>query len=129
MSFSDWAENKIIDHIFGGGGDKVWTAPSNLWIAVSTSTPSDTVFAEPAGQPRLQVACTTGNWARTANNVTNNVIFYMPSVTSGYTALGWGIYDASTGGNLVCWGTMSSTVLATSDILQFSVGQLSITID
>ena len=37
--FSDYLENKVVGHVFGGSA---YTAPSTLYVALYTSAPSDT---------------------------------------------------------------------------------------
>ena len=39
MEFSDYLENKVVGHVFGGSA---YTAPSTLYVALYTSAPSDT---------------------------------------------------------------------------------------
>ena len=38
MSFSDYLENKILDHVFKG---TVFTQPANLYVALFTAGPND----------------------------------------------------------------------------------------
>ena len=38
MSFSNYLENKLLDHVFGGNA---FTAPSTLYVALLTSAPDD----------------------------------------------------------------------------------------
>ena len=38
MSFSNYLETEILDHVFGGAA---YTAPSTLYVALYTATPND----------------------------------------------------------------------------------------
>lgn len=108
-SFSDYAENKILDQVFGA---TAWTAPVTLYLALFTAAPSDS-----GGGTEV----TGGSYARKA--VTNNSTNF-PNASSGSKALGvdqtfvtptadWGtvthvgIFDASSSGNLVAWGALA----------------------
>ena len=39
MAFSDYLEDKVLEHVFGGNA---FTAPSTLYVALFTVAPSDT---------------------------------------------------------------------------------------
>lgn len=41
----------------------------------------------------------------------------------------FGVYDASTAGNLLYWGSITSKTLANTDQLKFDVNQITITLD
>ena len=133
MSFSDFLENEVLDHVFGAAA---YTAPATLYIALFTTAPGDdgTGGTEVSGNNYSRVAVT--------NNVTN-----FPSASAGAKANGteiafptasgsWGtvvaagIYDASTAGNLLGVGTLTaSKAVGTNDTFKFAVGDLDITLD
>ena len=133
MSFADYLENKLLDHVFGNAA---YTAPATLYIAASTATINDdgTGLTEPVGNAYARVAVT--------NNATN-----FPAASGGAKANGiqitfpeasgsWGtishiaIMDASSGGNVLGKGALAaSKAIAAGDTLYIPVGDLDITLD
>ena len=134
-SFSNFLELEVLDHVFGAAA---YTAPATLYVALFTATPSDTGGG-------TEVTIGSNAYARVA--VTNNATNF-PAASGGAkangtaitfpqaTPSGWGvvtqfgIYDASTAGNLLAWGdlTASKTVDAL-DTVSFAIGDLDITLD
>ena len=64
MSFTNFLETEILDHVFGGNA---YTAPSNLYLGLYTATPSDTgggTELSGSGYARLAMAMSvSGNLA------------------------------------------------------------------
>lgn len=140
-AMSDYLENKMVDQLFRGQ-----TAPttSTLYVALLTAAPSDSGGGtEVSGGAYARVAVTSSlaNWAgtqsagsttassgtsgQTSNNIA--ITFPTPSATWG-TATHFGIYDASTGGNLLFHGELSiAKTINESDTVTFPVGTLSVT--
>lgn len=115
-SLSDYLEKKLQDHVFGNTS---YSAPATLYLALFTD--SNTATQRDAG---TVTEVTGGSYARVAvtNNTTNfpnasgvtalkNLhvaqTFPTPSANWG-TCNAWGIYDASTSGNLLCWGDLTT---------------------
>lgn len=140
-AMSDYLENKLIDQIFRGQ-----TAPttSTLYVGLLTAAPSDTGGGtEVSGNnySRATVSSSLANWAgtqsagsttassgtggQTSNN--NAITFATPSATWG-TVTHFGIYDASTTGNLLFWGSLSiSKTINSGDTVSFPAGSLTVT--
>lgn len=142
-AMSDYLENKLIDQIFRG---QAFTFPTTLYVGLLTAAPSDTGGGtEVAGSNYARVAVTNSlaNWAGTqgsgttvassgATGTTSNnavITFPTPSATWGTVAY-FGIYDASTAGNLLFYGTLTiSKVINSGDTVTFPAAALSIQID
>jgi hypothetical protein len=117
-SFSDYLELKVLDHIFN---DPSYTAPTP-YLALCTSVPTDAstgatiVEANYTGYARLAIA-TSDMSAAASGSKTNSAQLTFAACTSGSsTIIGWAVCDASgTGaGNVLCWGTATSTVISTT---------------
>lgn len=122
---TDYLENKIAGHVFGG---TAYTAPSTIYVSLFTSAPNDAgAGTEVSGgsYARQSMAFTVTN--DTASN-TSNVEF--PKATASWgTVSHFAVYDASTGGNMLCYGTLSaSKTVASGDTLRFNAGELDITV-
>lgn len=121
---SNYLAKKHLDQDFGG---QAWTPPANLFIALFTArgtiaqAANNTNFVEVAG----------GSYAR--KSVVNNLTTWNPGTSTypvektnaiaidfGIPTANWGnivacgAYDTITGGNLLYWGDLSSTVSAPS---------------
>lgn len=142
-AMSDYLENKVIDWLIRG---QSYTPPATLYIGLLTAAPSDTGGGtELTGNnyARASVASNMTNWAGTqsAGSTTassgtggttsnNGVInFNTPSNDWG-TVTHFGIYDASTNGNLMFWGALSaSKAVFNGDAVSIQTAQLQIQID
>ena len=126
-SFSDYLENKILGHVFGG---VAYTAPTK-YIGLFTAAPGD---AGGGTEVPLTNGYTreTATFSVTGNVASNNAVVEWDTATGA----GWGtlthlgIFDAATGGNLLAHGplTFSREILA-GDVFRIPVGNLTITQD
>lgn len=134
-SFSDYLEAKVLDHVFGATS---YTPPATLYLAAFTANPSDSGGG---------TECTGGSYARKAvtNNTTNfpnasgtsptsksngTVITFVQATAAWGTVSGVGVFDASSGGNLIAWSALASNkVIDTDDFLEIAAGALTFTLD
>jgi hypothetical protein len=120
-AMSDYLENKIIDWLFRG---QSFTPPVTMYVALFTANPTDTGGGtEVSGGSYARVAVTgsLANWAgtqsagsttassgtggQTSNN--NAITFPSPSANWGVIT-GVGVFDASSSGNLLFWGALTT---------------------
>jgi len=126
MSFSNYLETKVLDHVFGG---TAYTAPATLYLALHTSNPDeDNSGTEVSGgaYARQTIAFTTSG-----NTTSNTAAVEFPTATANYgTVSHCGIYDASSGGNLIAYAALSSAkTIETGDVFRVPAGDLDITLD
>jgi hypothetical protein len=133
-AMTDYLETALINHLFRG---TAYTAPSTIYVGLLTAACSDsTAGTEVSGNnySRAGVAAGTGNWAATSggNGTTSNVnviSFPTPSASWG-TVTHFGLYDASTAGNLlVCQALTVAKTVNNGDALSFPAGTLTFQID
>jgi hypothetical protein len=68
--------------------------------------------------------------AASGSKTNSNAITFDPCTAGTSTIIGWGIYDASTSGNLLVWGTCTSTVISTTQTpATIAIGGLVVTLD
>ena len=125
MSFSNYLETEILDHVFGGNA---YTAPSNLYLGLYTATPSDTgggTELSGSGYARLAMAMSVSG-----NLATNSAAEEFATATGSWgTVTHVGVFDAATSGNLMAYGTLSaSKAVATGDVFRIPAGDLDITL-
>ena len=126
MSFSDYLETKVLDHVFAG---TAYTAPATLYVALFTAAPSDSgggTEVSGGGYARQTIAFTTSG-----DTTSNNAAVEFPTATANYgTVTHVGIYDASSAGNLMAWAALtSSKTIETGDVFRIPSGDLDITLN
>ena len=109
--------------------DKQRTRPTEWHIALYTASPSD-----PGGGTEVS----GGGYARQAvtftvsgNTASNNAAIEWPVATSAYgTVTDVGVFDASTGGNLIAYAALTtSKAIDTGDVFRLPSGDLDVTLD
>lgn len=125
---SDYTENKVLDHALATAA---WTAPTNVYVGLHTSSPADDasgtgeISGNNYSRKEASFASATGGSASTSATIT----FDAASGTWG-TISHIGIYDASSAGNLLFHGAVTtSKTIESGDTFQISSGNLSISLD
>jgi len=126
MSFSNFLETEILDHVFGGAA---YTAPTTLYLALFTATPGETgggTEVSGNGYVRKAVAFTTSG-----NTTSNTSAVEYPTATGSFgTVTSVGVFDASTSGNLMAFAALSSSkTIETGDVFRVPAADLDITLD
>ena len=128
MSFSNYLETKVLDHVFGG---TAYTAPTTLYLALHTANPDEDnsgteVTTTGTAYVRKAVTFTTSG-----ATTSNDAAVEFPTATANYgTVTHCGVYDALTGGNLLAYAALtSSKVIETGDVFRVPTGDLDITLD
>lgn len=135
-SFSDYAENKILDHAFG----KTAWAPGTgyLYMALCTVTPTDAstgatlTEATYTGYARAQVLAAALNAAASGSISNGTAITFAACTGSSSTIIGFALCDSGTtgAGNSIMWGSVTSKVIDTSNTPPtVAIGALSGTLD
>lgn len=125
MSFSDYLETKVLDHVFGGTS---YTAPATVYLALYTVAPTDTGGGtEVSGGSYARQSCA---FTVSGNLATNTSAVEWPAATASWgTVVAVGVFDASTSGNLMAYGNLtSSKAVGTGDVLRIPAGDLDITL-
>lgn len=125
MSFTNFLETELLDHAFGNAA---YTAPTTHYLALYTAAPSDTgggTECTGTSYVRTTVAFTTSG--DTASNT--GAVEYPTAGGSWGTITHVGVFDASTGGNLMAYGTLTaSKAIDTGDVFRVPAGDLDITL-
>ena len=133
-SFSDFLEAKVLDHVWGATS---YSAPGTLYVALFTAAPSDSGGGtEVSGGSYARVAVTnnTTNWPNATGtsptSKANGTVITFPTATANWgTVVAFGIFDASSGGNLLVWADLNTNRTVNSgDTASFAVSALTITL-
>lgn len=153
-ALSDFLENKLIDWLFRGQAIGITGAsagagsgPTSLYVGLFTANPTDTgggTEVSGGAYARVTIASSLANWAGTqaaastvassgnSGTTSNNNSITFPAPTANWGVItGFGIFDATSGGNLLIWGSLSTskTVNNGDAAPAFNAAALSIQID
>ncbi len=126
--FSDYLEDKVLDHVFGG---VAYTAPATLYVALYTVAPTDTGGGtEVTGGSYARQTSTFTVSGTDPTTATNAAAIEYPTATGDYgTVVAVGILDALSGGNLLAYADLTtSKTVSTGDVFRFDAGDLDITL-
>lgn len=128
MSFSNYLEDAVLNHVFGSGSG-TYTPASTLYVALFTSAPSDTgggTEVSGGGYARQ-----TGTFTTSSGTASNDSAIEYPTATADYgTVVAMGIFDASSGGNLLAYGTLTvSKNVSSGDVLRFNASAINISLN
>lgn len=126
-AMSDYLENKVLDHILATTS---YTAPATVYVGLSTgSFGDDNSGTELSGSGYARVAASFG--AAASGTASNDAAIEFSAASGDWgTVSHFGIFDASTTGNLLIHGSFTaSKVIATGDILKIATGDMDISAD
>lgn len=128
MSFSNYLETELLDHVFGGSA---YTAPSTLYLGLHTSNPDEDNSGTEVSTSGTAYARQTIAFTTSGNTTSNTAAVEFATATANYgTVSHVGVYDASSGGNLLAYAALtSSKTIETGDVFRVPAGDLDITLD
>lgn len=132
-SKSDYLENKVLDHCLGDGS---FTMPAAVYLALCTVVPTDAstgatiTEANYTGYARKQIAASDLSAAASGSKTNSAAITFADCTAGSSTVVGFAIVDASTNGNVLYWGTVTSKTIDTSNTpATVAIGALVVTED
>ena len=127
MSVADYYENKILDHMLRA---QSFTPPTTVYVALYTVAPSDSGGGtEVSGGSYARQPVTFS--AASGGSITNSADITFPQATADWgTIVAVGLFDASTAGNLLWYGNLTTSKTVNSgDIFKISAGNLTVSLD
>lgn len=132
MPFSNYLRDVVLDEVWGASN---YTAATNIYVALSTTTPTadDTNVTEPSGNgyARVEVTNNLTNFPAAVDGAkSNGTTITFPEATGSWgTVTHFVLYDASTGGNMLGFGALTtSKTIESGDTASFATGDLDITL-
>jgi hypothetical protein len=126
---SDYLENKVLDHFLGTAST---SAPATVYLALFTTDPTDAgsgteVSTSGTAYSRQSIAFSSASSGSTSNSAD---VEFSQATGSGFgTVTHFGIFDASTAGNLLFHGSLTaSKTIDAGDVFKIASGNLSITV-
>lgn len=126
MSFSNYLETEILDHVFAGAA---YTAPSTLYLALfTTATADDGTGTEVTGGSYARQTIT---FTTSGDTTSNNAAVEFPTATANWgTVTHAAIYDAVSGGNMLDHGALTaSKTIESGDVFRLPSGDYDVTLD
>jgi len=109
-SASDYLEAELLDHVLKTGA---YTVPTNIYVALSTETIDDATtggdISEPSGGSYARKAHNTWNAAASRATSNDGAITFDEATGDWGTITDWALIDASTDGNVLAYGTFSTS--------------------
>ena len=126
--FTTYTQQKVLDHIHGNGA---FTAPTP-YVGLFTAAPSDAGGGtEVSGGSYARVNANTSFGSASGTAIANDGAITFPTASASWgTVTHFGVFDASTAGNLLYWGALSvSKAVGSGDTASFAIGELDVTLD
>ena len=126
MSFTNFLETEILDHVFAGSA---YTAPTTLYVALYTAAPGETgggTEVSGGAYTRKTMAFSTSG-----DTTSNSAAVDFPTATASWgTVTHVGVFDALTSGNLMVYATLTaSKSIESGDVFRIPSGDLDITLN
>ena len=124
-SASDYLENKLLNHVLKVSS---FSVPTNLYVSLHTADPTDTgTGTEVSGTSYARTLC--NGWTTAASRASSNsaAVTFPAAGGSWGTITHWAVWDASTGGNCLFHGSITTpNAIIATNIVSFAIGQLSL---
>jgi hypothetical protein len=130
-AFSNYLENALLNATLRNTS---FTSPSSVFISLYTTNPdeddSGTEVAA-SGYDRFEVSAGVSFTTASGGSCRNTEAWTFLTATTAWGSVShFGIHDATTGGNLLYYAALSSTItIGTSDIVRFTAGSLTVKLD
>lgn len=132
--FVDTVEQSLLNHFFT---DPTYTPPATMYIALSTTTPTDAGanFTEPSTGAYARVSTSAADWNGATGTApaskTTGVAKTFPTATADWSAgapmTHFGLFSAVTGGSLLAYGALTTPKSVLSgDTAAFAAGSLTL---
>ena len=121
MSISNYAELKILEHTTGKTS---WTMPSTVYVKLHLGDPGEDCTSNAASNTSRESA----SWASAASGaIATSATISWTNVSATETYSHWSLWDASTSGNPLWSGALSSSAAVTAgDTFQITALTLSL---
>jgi hypothetical protein len=128
MSFSNYLETELLDHVFA---NNAYTSPTTVYVSLHTANPDEDASGAEVSTSGTGYARVAGSFSVSGNTATTTAAVEFATATASYgTVTHVGIWDASTAGNMLAYAALtSSKAIDTGDVFRIPTGDLDITLD
>lgn len=128
MSFSNTFETHVLNYVFTTTSV---TRPTAWYLALFTSNPAEDASGTEVSTSGTAYARQSASFTVSGNEATTSAAIEFPTATASYgTVTHVGVFDASTGGNLIAYSALStSKAVGTGDVFRVPAGDFDLTLD
>ena len=128
MSLSNTFETHTLNYLFTTTSV---TRPTAWYVALFTSNPAEDASGTEVSTSGTAYARQSATFTVSGNTASNSAAIEFPTATASYgTVTHIGVFDASTGGNLIAYAALTtSKAIDTGDVLRLPANDLDITMD
>lgn len=128
MSFSNTFETHVLNYVFTSTSV---TRPTAWYLALFTSNPGEDASGTEVDSSGTAYARQSATFTVSGNEATTSAAVEFPTATDNYgTVTHVGVFDASTGGNLIAYSALStSKAVGTGDVFRIPAGDFDLTLD
>lgn len=131
MSFTNYLENEVLGHIFGG---TTYAKPATLYLALFTAAPGEagggTEVTETGTAYTRQTITFTVTPGNPSTAINNAAVEFAAATASYGTVTHVAIFDAATGGNMLDFAALNiAKTIDTGDVFRLPASNLTITLD
>jgi hypothetical protein len=128
MSFSNTFETHVLNYVFTTTSV---TRPTAWYLALFTSNPAEDASGTEVSTSGTAYARQSATFTVSGNTASNSAAIEYPTATASFgTVTHVGVFDASTGGNLIAYSALStSKAVGTGDVFRVPAGDFDLTLD
>lgn len=128
MSFSNTFETHVLNYVFTTTSV---TRPTAWYLALFTSNPAEDASGTEVSTSGTAYARQSATFTVSGDTASNSAAIEFPTATASYgTVTHVGVFDASSGGNLIAYAALTtSKAIDTGDVFRVPSGDLDITLD
>lgn len=128
MSLSNTFETHTLNYLFTATSV---TRPTAWYVALFTSNPDEDASGTEVTTSGTAYARQSASFTVSGNTASNSAAIEFPTATASYgTVTHIGVFDASSGGNLIAYAALStSKAIDTGDVLRINSSDLDVTLD
>lgn len=128
MSFSNTFETRVLTWVFTSSSA---TRPTAWYMALFTSNPADDASGTEVSTSGTAYARQSATFTISGDTASNSAAIEFPTATASFgTVSHVGVFDASTGGNLIAYAALStSKAIDTGDVFRIPSGDFDVTLD
>jgi len=128
MSFSNTFETRVLTWVFTADSA---TRPTAWYMALFTSNPADDASGTEVSTSGTAYARQSATFTVSGDAASNSAAIEFPTATASFgTVSHVGVFDASTGGNLIAYAALStSKAIDTGDVFRIPSGDFDVTLD
>lgn len=124
---TNYLENALVNHVLRA---TPFTSPTNIYIGLFTSGPQEDGSGTEVSGGSYERQLVTFSAPNNGTTYNTNVISFPIATADWGTIVGFGLFDAQSGGNMLLYGTLvQAKTINVGDQFVINIGNLTVTFD